>query len=98
MVGVAILSGHAYGSPRGSKKMDYDMTVTILGMHKWTAKPVTALYSNGMESAIPASADLVEELEAGSKVHVHAFPNTPILEFSLRGSKAAIQQAYNACH
>lgn len=97
MVGVALLTGHAYGTPRGSKKMDYDMTVTILGMHKWTAKPITALYSNGMESAIPASAALVEELKAGSKVHVHAFPNSPILEFSLRGSKSAIQQAANAC-
>ena len=97
MVGVAVLSGRAYGTPRGSKKMDYDMTVTILGMHKWTAKPITALYSNGIESAIPASTDLVKELKAGSKVHVHAFPNSPILEFSLRGSRAAIQQASSAC-
>jgi hypothetical protein len=97
MVGVAVLSGHAYGTHRGSKKMDFDMAVTILGMRKWTAKPITALYSNGMESAIPASADLVKELKAGSKVHVHAFPDSPILEFSLRGSKAAIERSSVAC-
>lgn len=97
MVGVAILSGRAYGTPRGSKKMSYDMTVSIPGMRKWTAQPITALYSNGFEAAIPASADFVDELKAGSLVHVHAFPNTPIFEFSLRGSRVAIEQASNAC-
>jgi hypothetical protein len=98
MIGLAVMSGRSYGEPKGSRKVKDDMTVTILGMHKWTAKPVVAIYSNGFEAAIPASDVLIAELVAGSTVHVHSLPNTPTIEFSLRGSGAAITQASSACN
>lgn len=98
MVGMAVMSGRSYGTPKASRKVEDDMTVKVLGMHKWTAKPIVAIYSNGFEAAIPASETLIDELRAGSTVHVHTLPNTPTIEFSLRGSKAAITQASSACN
>lgn len=97
MVGVAVLSGREYGTRQGNRIIDDIMTVTILGMHQWTAKPLVALYSNGFEAAIPASDQFINELKAGSTVHVRSLPNTPTFEFSLRGSSAAINKASSTC-
>lgn len=97
MVGVAVLSGGSYGTAIDSRKIEDLMTVTILGKHRWSAKPVVALYSNGLEAAIPASDEFIAELKSGKTVHVHPMPSLPIFEFSLNGSSAAISTASAAC-
>jgi len=97
MVGLAVLDSTKFGTPLSSGRSNGLMTVSVLGKGTWTDHPVVARYSNGVESGMPASPDLIATMRTADTIHVQATSGTPMFEFSLVGAESALQNAASTC-
>jgi hypothetical protein len=93
MVGVAVLSGAAYGSRESHGMASGKMSVVVPGHGTWSERPMVVKYSNGIEAGMPAAADLVRALRAGKVVRITMLSGTATFEFALFGASAAFDRA-----
>jgi hypothetical protein len=93
MVGIALLSGSAYGTRGSNGLASGQMTISVPGFGSWSARPMVVKYSNGVEAGIPVSDATIKALRSGKVVRINMLPDAPTFEFSLFGASSAFDRA-----